>query len=222
MTMELDELKQAWKELDLRQDGMETLLRADIRERRVHRLRRGLRPLVWGQAAQMAFGVAAMLWGVTFWSTHLGQGRAMACGIAIQVFGILMIAFAAKLLFSLRGIDYAAPVLDIQRRLAAMRVWRVRVEAPLFVLLGSFMWIPAVLMLLLGDADRVGIDLWRVLPGLTTWLALNGALALSLALVVYWLLRRSGRVPWLENNFAGSAIRRAEAALEDVARFERE
>ena len=220
--MELDDMKLAWQAIDARLARQEALAFQSFRERKFDRLRRGLRPLVWGQAAQMACGIAAVFWGVVFWSTHLGYWRAMACGIAMQVFGILMIAFAGKLLFSLRGIDYAAPVLDIQRRLAAMRAWRVRVEAPLWVLLGSFMWIPAVLMLMLGDADRVGFDLWRAAPGLATWLALNGAFALALALLVYLLLRRAGRARWLENNFAGNAIRRAEAVLDEIARFERE
>lgn len=220
--MELEEMKLAWQALEQRLDRQQALHERIFREHRLNALRRGLRPLAWGQAVQMIFGIATMLWGIVFWSTHLGEWRSMACGIAMQVFGTLMVAFAGKLLFSLHGIDYAAPVLDIQRRLAAMRAWRLKVEAPMLVLLGAFAWIPAVLMLLLGDADRVGFDLWRIAPGLAVWLALNGALALILVLLVYWLLRRTGRARWLENNFAGSSIRKAEAALEELARFERE
>jgi len=146
----------------------------------------------------------------------------MACGIAMQVFGMLMVAFAGRLLYLLRGIDPAGPVMDIQRRLAAMRLWRVKVEAPLFVLLGGFMWIPAMLMLMLGETERAGVDLWREAPGLPPWLVLNGALALALAMLVAWLLRRAGRMRWLEGQFAGSAIRHAEKELAEVERFQSE
>jgi len=220
--MELDEMKQAWQMLEQRLDRQQRLQERIYRRGEFDSMRHGLRPLYLGQGLQIAFGIAAMLWGISFWSTHLGAWWVMACGIAMQVAGIVTIAFAGRLLFLLRGIDYAAPVLEIQRRLASMRAWRVRVEAPVFVLLGSFMWIPAVLMLMLDDADRVGLDLWKRLPDLPMWLALNGMFALGLALLVYRLLRRAGRTRWLEDNFAGSAIRRAERVLDEIGRFERE
>jgi hypothetical protein len=222
MSMELDEMKLAWQALGRQLERRNALGLQLFRQGQAGRLRRHLRPLVWGQSLQIALGVALMLWGIAFWSSQLGRWRAMACGIAMHAFGVVLVALAGRLLFLLQGIDYAAPVLTIQRRLATMRAWRVRVEAPLLVLLGSFMWIPAVLMLMLGDADRVGLDLWRQFPGLSVWLAINGLFALLLALLVYWLVRRAGRARWLENNFTGSAIRRAEGVLEEIGRFERE
>lgn len=222
MSMELDEMKQAWQSLDQRLALQHALDLQLFRQGRADRLRRHLQPLWWGQSLQICFGVGAMLWGIAFWSTRLGEWKAMACGIAMQAFGILMVAFAGRLLYLLRGIDPAGPVMEIQRRLAAMRVWRVKVEAPLFVLLGSFMWIPAILMLILGQTERADVDLWREAPGLPPWLALNGFLALALAALVAWLLRRAGRARWLEGHFAGSAIRRAETELAEVERFEGE
>lgn len=220
--MELDEMKQAWQLLDRKLALHHALGLQLFRQGRADRLRRHLRPLWWGQSLQIFFGVGAMLWGIAFWSTHLGEWKAMACGIAMQAFGILMVAFAGRLLYLLHGIDPAGPVMEIQRRLAAMHVWRVRVEAPLFVLLGSFMWIPAILMLTLGATERAGVDLWREAPGLSAWLVLNGFLALALAALVAWLVRRVGRARWLEGHLAGSAIRHAQAELAEVERFERE
>ncbi|MBS0383016.1 MAG: hypothetical protein JSR56_11350 [Proteobacteria bacterium] len=220
--MELDEMKLAWQELDARVANTHTLALQLVRDGHSDKLRRSLRSLHWGQSAQIAFGVAAILWGVTFWSTHLADWRAVVCGVVMQVFGILMAAFAGRLLYSLKAIDYAAPVVEIQRRLAALGAWRVRVEAPAFVLLGAFVWIPAVLMLMLDDTARVGVDMWRAAPGLPLWLAMNGVFAVALAALAFWLLRRFGHARWLRDNFTGSAIRRAEAVLAEVARFERE
>ncbi len=220
--MELDEMKSLWQELDARTAHTHAMALQLVRAGQSDRLHRSLRPLRWGQSAQIAFGVAAILWGVAFWSTHLGDWRAVACGVVMQVFGILMVAFAGRLLYSLKAIDYAAPVVEIQRRLAALGAWRVRVETPAFVLLGAFIWIPAVLMLMLDDTARAGVDMWRAAPGLPLWLLMNGVFAVALAMLAFWLLRRFGHVRWLQHNFAGSAIRRAEAALDEIARFERE
>lgn len=222
--MELDEMKLAWQQLDQRLVEQASLQRLIPRGQGMDRLRRGLQPLVWGQSVQMVFGIAAMLWGISFWTTHPGVVHQVACGIVVQLFGILMVAFAGRLLFQLQAIDHAAPVLDIQRCLARLRSWRVRVEAPVFSVLGSVIWAPAVLMLIQYDFDQWGDDYWHHAPELAGYLALSGIVSLVLVLVVlaYWLIRRAGHRRWLENNFAGSAVRKAETMLDEIARFEQE
>ena len=220
--MELDEMKLAWQQLDRRLVEQVSLHRLIHREQGMDRLRRGLRPLVWGQSVQLVFGVAVMLWGISFWTTHPGVLHQMACGIVMQVFGMLMIAFAGRLLFQLQAIDYAAPVLDIQRRLARLRRWRVRVEAPLFAVLGSVVWVPAMLMLIQYDFDQWRDDYWNHAPELTGHLVFSGIVSLLLVVLVYWLIRRAGHRRWLEDNFAGSTVRKAETMLDEIARFERD
>lgn len=220
--MELDEMKQAWQALDRRLEQQQALNFRIWRDGQADRLRRGLRPLVWGQSVQIALGIAIALWGVGFWSTHRGIWQAMACGIAMQAFGTLAIIFPARVLSLVQAIDYAAPVIEIQRRLARLRAWRVRVEAPVFAVLGSIIWIPALLMLIQYDMDRVGVDLWRTVSGLVPWLAASGAVSLAVVALAYALVRWLGRRRWLEDNFAGSALRKAEAMLEEIARFEHE
>jgi len=222
MNMELDEMKLAWQQLDRRLTEQASLHRLIHRGQGMDRLRRGLRPLVWGQSVQMVFGVAAMLWGISFWTTHLGAVHQMACGIVVQVFGILMVAFAGWLLHQLQGIDYAAPVLDIQRRLARLRTWRVHVEAPVFAVLGSVVWVPAMLMLIQYDFDQAGDDYWNHAPELAGHLVFSGIVSLLLVVFAYWLVRRAGHRRWLENNFAGSAVQKAETMLEEISRFEQE
>jgi hypothetical protein len=222
MSMELDEMKLAWQQLDRWLAEQESLQRLIHRGQGMDRLRRGLRPLAWGQSLQIVFGVATMLWGISFWTTHAGVLHQMVCGIAVQLFGMLMVAFAGRLLWQLQAIDHAAPVLEIQRRLARLRAWRVRVEAPLFVVLGSVVWVPAMLMLIQYDFDQWDDDYWNHAPGLAGHLVFSGIVALLLAVLAYWLIRRAGHRRWLENNFAGSAVRKGETMLEEIARFEQE
>ena len=220
--MELDEMKLAWQQLDQRLAEQASLYQRIHRGQGMDRVRRGLRPLLWGQSIQIVFGVATMLWGISFWTTHPGVLHQMVCGIAIQIFGTLMVAFAGYLLFQLQAIDHAAPVLEIQRRLARLRTWRVRVEAPLFAVLGSIAWVPATLMLIQYDFDQWHGDYWNHAPELAVSLILSGVVSLLLVFMAYWLIRRAGHRRWLENNFAGSAVRKAEATLEEIARFEKE
>jgi hypothetical protein len=220
--MELDEMKLAWLELDQRLARQEALNWQIFREGQADKLRRGLRPLVWGQSVQIALGIAITLWGVSFWSTHVHIWQAMACGIVMQVFGTLAIIFPARVLSLVQAIDYAAPVLEIQRRLARLRAWRVKVEAPVFSVLGSIIWIPAMLMLIQDEMDRTGVNLWSVMSGELPWLLSSAATSLAVVGLTYVLLRWLGHRRWLEDNFAGSAVTRAESMLEAIARFERE
>jgi hypothetical protein len=225
MTMELDEMKQAWQVLDRRLAEQATLYRAIHRGQGMDRLRRGLRPLVWGQSVQIAFGVFFLLFGIDFWVTHMGTLRTIVWGTSVQAFGVLMIASAGRILHLVQQIDYALPVVDIQRRLARLRAWRVRVEAPVFAAVGAVIWIPLVLIWIQLDWDRLGShgpDFWEQTPYLLPHFLTSAFVSLVLVIGTYFLLLRLGRSRWLQDNFAGSAVRRAEAALAEVASFEQE
>lgn len=221
--MELDEMKLAWQALGRQLERQNALSLQWFRQGQSGRLRRHLRPLVWGQSLLVVLGIALMLWGISFWSTHLGIWQAVACGLFMQLFGTLAFAFPIRLLVMQQGIDYTAPVLEIQRRLARMRAWRVKVEVPVFTVLGGVVWIPALLMLAQSDGDRFGLNPWQHLrPGLMVWLMSSVAVAVGLVFLVRFVVRRSGHGRWLENGLAGGAIVKAEMALEEMARFEQE
>lgn len=221
--MELDEMKQAWQALDQRLAWQQTLHLQLYRDSGMERVQRRLRPLAWGLVFQLPLGIALMLWGISFWSGHRGDVRSIACGVAMQAFGTLAVIVAARTLAMVQGIDYAAPVLEIQRRIAGLRTWRVKVEAPLFAVLGSVIWIPALLMLAQYAGDRAGVSLWdHVRPGFVTWLVLSAVISLAVVGVAYLVLRRLGLLRWLANQAAGKAVQRAEAELDAVIRFERE
>ncbi len=221
--MELDEMKLAWQALDQRLARQQTLHLQLYRDSGMDRVQRRLRPLAWGLVLQLPLGIALMLWGISFWSSHLGEVGSVICGVAMQAFGTLAVIVAARTLAMVQGIDYAAPVLEIQRRIAGLRAWRVKVEAPLFALLGSVIWIPALLMLAQYAGDRAGVSLWDHLrPGFVTWLVLSAVVPLAAVGAAYLVLRRLGLLRWLANLAVGKAVRRAEAELDAVIRFGRD
>jgi hypothetical protein len=214
--MELDEMKRAWTEMSLRQDGLEALLCADFRDRRLDRARGALRPLWWGQLLQLAIGVLLAICGGALWASHLHMPGVLVCGLVAHAYGLLLIVFAARNLYLIRRIDYAAPVLDIQHRIAALRAFRVRVETPVNVVVGCFIWIPVLWVSL----ALYGFNLWS--PVFVRWGIASGLAGLAAFVVVVWVMRRMGYGRKIDDQGAGRSVLRAEAALDEIARFERE
>jgi hypothetical protein len=216
MTMELDDMKQAWAGLDERLDKQYALNFQLLRDGKLDKARRGLRPLVWGQAIQLTIGVLITFWAGAFWATRWHVTHLLICGLLVHLYGILLTVFAARVLYSIQRLDYAAPVLVIQRQLADLRSWRVGVEAPVNGVLGCFIWIPVTWMSL----AWYGIDLWS--PGFMLWAIASSLVGLAAVVWVVWLMRRAGMARKIEDNAAGRSLQKAEAMLADIARFEQE
>jgi hypothetical protein len=216
MTMELDDMKQAWAGLDERLDKQYALNFQLLRDGKLDKARRGLRPLVWGQAIQLTIGVLITFWAGAFWATRWHVTHLLICGLLVHLYGILLTVFAARVLYSIQRLDYAAPVLVIQRQLADLRSWRVGVEAPVNGVLGCFIWIPVTWMSL----AWYGIDLWSL--GFMLWAIASSLVGLAAVVWVVWLMRRAGMARKIEDNAAGRSLQKAEAMLADIARFEQE
>lgn len=214
--MELDELKAAWAAMELRQDGMEALLRMNFHAQRTGGIRAVLRPLFWGQLLQLALGVLLSLWGGALWATHVRAPAVLACGLALHAYGLVMIALAARNLYLLGRVDYAAPVLGIQRRIARLRAFRVRVETPVNLVACSFLWIPVAWFALATLGARVSLG------GFLAWSLASSVAGVALLAGTAWALRRMGHGRAVAGEAAGRSLRRAEAALDELARFERE
>lgn len=220
--MELDEMKLAWQALDRRLAEQHALNLQIYRVGKLGELRRGLRPLWWGQVAQLALGVVFVLLGVAFWSTHREAWHWVLCGVSVQAFGVLILIFTGRLMSLLQGVDYAAPVLDIQQRLARARHWRVKVEAPVFATLGAVIWIPLLLMWFQWEIDGAAPsgDVLVMAPQLIGIMWASAGISLALTWGTYAVLRMTGKRRWLEKNFVGRSILQAEAMMDEVKRFE--
>jgi hypothetical protein len=150
------------------------------------------------------------------WATHLHQPGVLVCGLVAHAYGWLLTVFSARNLYLIHRIDYAAPVLEIQRRIAELRAFRVRVETPINAVAGCFIWIPVLWV----NLAAYGIDLWS--PGLVRWALASGMAGLVSVAVVVWAMRRLGYGHKLDEASAGRSLVRAQAALDEVVRFERE
>lgn len=215
--MELDDFKQAWQGLDRRLERQRALNAQLFVESRLDKLRHGLRPLVWGQVAQIALGLLVAVLAGAFWVARLHVLHLLVCGVLLHLYGLLLIGFAARNLYLIQGIDPGAPVLAIQRRLAELRAWRVRIEGPVNAVAGCFVWI----LVLWANLAWYGVDLWaggRSIP----WMLLSAGAGVAGVGAVFWVMRRTGHGRKLEDHAAGRSLHKAEVMLAEIERFQRE
>jgi hypothetical protein len=219
--MELDDLKTTWQALDRKLEQQRTLSLEVIRDGKLAAARRGLRPLWLGQLVQIVAGVCLMLLFAPIWIARIGTLHLMVPALLLHAYGLLLVVFAVRTLHLIGCIDYAAPVLRIQRQLAELRRWRTRVEWPLFGIVGCFIWIPLVLVIF----SALGADLWALQPKFVYWNIVSGFVCLSILYgAARWAQKRDneGSGSALEKYASGRSIRKAQEELDTLARFEQE
>jgi serine/threonine-protein kinase len=223
-TMELDDLKQAWKTLDARLALQNTLQLEALHARKVGRIRSSLRPLFWGQVVQLLFGAWMILIGVDVWTSHRDVPHLLLAGIVVHAYGIATLIAAGIVGASIVRIDHSAPVLELQRRLARLRkayvIGGMCVGLPWWV-----MWVPFVMVLAM---SATGIDIYAVAHAsspLANWLNIGLAVGVF-GLLGSWAFHRWSRHPTraalgerLDAAAAGGSLRRAQAELDALARF---
>lgn len=216
-TMELDDFKRAWKALDRRLERQAAIDLQLLRDARVDRARRGLRPLALGQALQMLVGALGMLAFAPYWVRHLHQPALLACGLVLHAYCLGLVIVGAVVQARIARIDYGLPVLEIQRRLLALR--RTYVIGGMIVgLPWWFVYVP--LLIVLGDG--------RMLEDAPGVVAIQLAIGAAGLLATWWFHRWANRPERaafgrrLDAAAAGGSIHRAHAALDQLAEFERD
>lgn len=218
--MEANEMKALWQVLDHRLQRDDAMLREVLRDRKLDVARHRLRPLVIGQWLQIAFGAVFVVLAVLLWRSRPESPSVIAAGVAVQVYGIVTIAFAGLMLGRLGEVDYAAPVVDIQDQLLRARSVYVR-SGMVAGLPWWFLWVPVLMVL----AGLGGHDLWAAAPA-----AVGGCLGVgAVGLLATWWAFRWARQPdrpescrRLDDHLTGGSLRRALGQIDELRRFESE
>lgn len=217
-SIDLDDFKQAWQRLDARLAQQNALAFQAFRDQRTQQMRRRLWPLHGGQIVQMLFGISMIVLGVYGWRRNAGVPHLVAAGVVVQAYGIAAVASAGRTMQHIRELDYAAPVVTLQRQLGALRAWHVRAG----VWLGQawwFLWMPCVMI----AAAALGADVFQRAPGVFLIGTVIGVAGVMLFEAAARLSRRPGWT-WLavlnDDAMAGASLRRAQAVLDEIARFE--
>lgn len=219
--MELDDLKQAWQSFDARLQRQNTLSMQLVTDRTLDRARRHLRPLWWGQAVQMLFGLACIVLGVVTWKAPSPSPGLLFSGIVVHVYGVAVLASGGITLGLIGQINYASPVLHIQKQLAYLRRFYV-VSGAVVGLSWWLLWVPFMIVL----AGLAGHS--RAVAWFYPWEYASLAVGVVGLLGTIWFHRwsrnpgraRLARV--MDDSVTGSSLRQAQARIDEIARFERD
>jgi hypothetical protein len=216
-TMELDDLKSAWQSLDRRLQLDYALKLQDLRERKLDKARGNLRPLLFGLALQASLGIGLIVLGVACWHRNLDVPGLLLTGIVLHAFGVLNVAFAGIVTGLAASMDYAAPVLAIQKRLRLL----LRLQVLNSNACGAPWWIAWVLVVV----GFAGLSPGHVAGPTPTWIWISLVLGLAGMLATWaWTARaarkREGLYARMDDGADG--IRRSLRLLDDIEGFERE
>lgn len=217
--MEPDELKSAWQAINQRLDRHDALNLQLLRERKLDGLRSNLRPLFWGQFLQVLLGVALALLGIACWKNNLHAAGYLLAGIVLHAFGVANAALGGITMGLIGGIDHAAPVLDIQKRLTLLRKFYL-FGAVLVGLPWWIMWIVVVIAF-------AGLAGHPPHGGTPPWIWINLAVG-ALGLLATWGLyrwshadpKRAKLAKWMDDAISTASLRKAQARLDEVRQFE--
>lgn len=216
--MELDDLKLAWQDLDRRLEVRNAIDLELLRDRKRDKMKSGLRPLQFGQFGQILFGLVFIALAALLWSNTPDAPSVVIAGVIVQLYGIVCIAFAGNTLGRIGRIDYAAPVLDIQRELAEVRKAYV-VSGMVAGLPWWFLWLPVLMVLF----ALLGVNLYAHAPAVV-WSGIGTGIVGLLATFGLYRWSRDPRRPrlfrFVENSMTAASLRKAQAQLEELARFE--
>lgn len=216
--MHPDELKHAWQALDQRLQRHDRLQTQQLLQHNLQRVRHSLRPLLWGQLLQVPFGLCCIALAGLLWSRGGAlPAHLIAAGVAVHAYGVATVALAGIVLGRLLHIDYSAPVLEIQRRIARTRRWYVG-SGVICGLSWWLLWVPVLMVL----AALAGIDLQARAAGVV-WIGLGvGVAGLAGSVWLYRWSRHPAR-PRLrrivDDSLGGSSLRKAGGLLDEVERF---
>jgi hypothetical protein len=212
--MTFEEMQQQWKTQDAKLDAIVSFNTTNAVDSALDRVRRW----IW---LELLFGIAALLMLGSFEAAHLREPRYLATAIVLHLCALALVGACAWQLIAARRVDYADPVLDVQRRLNALKISRIR-TTQWTLLLSPALWLPIVLVMLKGF---LGIDGYALFDA--RWIAANVLFGLAFIPLMLWLARRYGprlsRSPLvrsLVDDLAGRSLNEAAAFAERLARFE--
>lgn len=213
-TMDIDELKSAWQTLDRHVQQQSTLNLHLFLEHKLDKARSGLRRLYWGKIVQILFGDALIYFGIMAAIGHRADPPLLACSLFMLAYGLLTVVFGGVSLGRIAGIDYTAPVVEIQKRVDTLR--RTHVLANWC--LGLPWWFLWIAIFVLEMKANVGVDLFVTAPA---FIGISGVIGVVGFITSIWYFRRRSARPDNAMQDTPRGLRDAKSALDDISRCER-
>jgi hypothetical protein len=221
--MELENLERRWAELDRKLDAAIHLNTHVLRGTLAGKAETALRRLARGLWLELGLNVLAALWLGSFWVDHLAEPRFWLPALGLHLCVMALIVAAVHQLVAITQLDFAAPIITIQKRLEALRILRIRTVMWTLVL-SPLLWTPLFIVALKSFFD---VDVYQSFSA--AWLLANVLLAILLIPVAIWICRRCAdrmeRSPLLRSlmrDLAGYSLSAATEHLQSLTQFEQE
>ncbi len=220
--MELDDLKQAWQDIDQQLKKNNALQLEMFREARIDKLRMNLRPLLLGQILQTIIGLS-MLFFLGSLDENLDFFYQKFSNVILIGYALTLTALGGAMVVNISEIDHASPVIGIQQRLVNLR--KIYMLSMSWVGMSWwFLWIPA---LIVAAKSIAGINLFSIDPA---YLIINGVICIFLMLANLWLFFRwaprhsktSTFAKRIDDSLIGNSLRRAQSELDVLKAYAEE
>ena len=221
--MDIEDMKQRWEEADRKLDASLRLSTLLLRESALGKAARVTSRLSWLMLPEILLNLGLVAWLGSFIADHFAQARFAIPALALDLGAIALLIAQGHLWFALRGIDYGAPVVAIQKELGRLRLQELRVLKWVMVT-APLAWTPLLIVAIKG---LLGLDAYVLFSG--AWLAANVAFGLAVLLLAVWVSRRyadrmerSSLIQRMMRNLSGYNLNAAAGFLSSLARFEEE
>lgn len=223
--MDLDDLKAEWAQRDAALQN--TLARQNrlMRELLTEKQRAKLHRKGGMSVFEMVVWIAFLIGFGAYSASTFGEWKFFIPGLLLQAWTIIMGALTFQERARLQEVDFSQPLIDIQKRLAALRIERLRTFQWAFLTGQALWWIPFMIVLFKG---LFGVDLYAVSPFMQTFIAANIAVSLAFIPLAWFGARLLG--PWLAKSniahslvdgIAGRDLAEARALAARIGEFER-
>jgi len=216
-TMELDELKSTWQVLDRHLQQQTALNRQLFVERKLDKVRASLRWLYWGKIVQILFGDALIYFGIMSAIRYRDTPHLLVCSVFMLAYGLLIVVLGGVTIGRVSNIDYAAPVVEIQKRAGVLQRTQI---------IGSWCaglpwWLLWLAIFVLEVRTILDTDLFDTAPGFVWANVVLGVIGIFATVWCYrrWRQKRPDAVRrFEEQSFRGLAG--ARKMLDEIERFE--
>jgi len=217
--MELEEMKLAWQNLDRRLEEHLSRNKKALLQEKLEKAPTKLRPLVWGQGIQILTGSIMALMAAGFWSATSDIPHLFYAGISLHIYGLLLIAFGIAMQATMSRVDYAAPVIEIQKRLARVRGLYIQ-YGTILGLVWWLLWIPLTMVVF---AWGFGFDIYANGPQImiTSWWIIGFTGLIATLCFMAWASKRPDLSKKMEDGAAGKSLNNAIKFLDEIADFEK-
>ncbi|MFT3727381.1 MAG: hypothetical protein QM759_06135 [Terricaulis sp.] len=199
--MDLEDLKAEWDKRDAQLQrtlqAQTAMLRGITIERELRKLRRHGAMNVLELIVYVGF---VIFFGATLASSW-GRWTVFVPALCLDIWTVAMGALTFAERARLAQVDFSAPVLDIQKRLATLRAERARAFQWAFLTGQILWWTPFVLVLFWA---LLRVDLLAASTSVQSFVGINIAVGLLFIPVLLLIAHRLG--PWLANSNVGRSV----------------